>query len=340
MPTILLTGATGYIGSHTWLALAAAGYDVVGVDDFSNSAPEVLERLQTLLGHVPRFECANVCDRTAVAGLMDRHRIDATVHFAASKAVGESTAQPLAYYANNLGGLLSVCEAMLARSARRFVFSSSATVYGEPEHLPIGEDAPLAATNPYGQTKLMAEQILRDLGAAEPGWQTACLRYFNPVGAHDSGRIGEDPRGVPNNLMPYVAQVAIGRRSELQVFGHDYPTPDGSGVRDYIHVMDLAEGHVAALKRLFDAPGSFTVNLGTGVGHSVLELVRAYEKASGRPVPYVLAPRRPGDAAACYADPRRAAELLGWRAQRDLATMCADSWRWQRLNPNGFAEVA
>lgn len=340
MPTILLTGATGYIGSHTWLALAAAGYDVVGVDDFSNSAPEVLERLQTLLGHAPRFERANVCDRTAVAGLMDRHRIDATVHFAASKAVGESTAQPLAYYANNLGGLLSVGEAMLARSARRFVFSSSATVYGEPEHLPIGEDAPLAATNPYGQTKLMAEQILRDLGAAEPGWQTACLRYFNPVGAHDSGRIGEDPRGVPNNLMPYVAQVAIGRRSELQVFGHDYPTPDGSGVRDYIHVMDLAEGHVAALKRLFDAPGSFTVNLGTGVGHSVLELVRAYEKASGRPVPYVLAPRRPGDAAACYADPRRAAELLGWRAQRDLATMCADSWRWQRLNPNGFAEVA
>ena len=337
MSTILLTGATGYIGSHTWLALAAAGYDVVGIDDFSNSSPQVLDRLQALLGHAPRFERGNVCDSAAMAALMRRHRIDATVHFAARKAVGESTALPLAYYANNLGGLLSVCEALRTSGARRFVFSSSATVYGEPEHVPIGEDAPLAATNPYGQTKLMAEQILRDLGAAEPGWQTACLRYFNPVGAHASGSIGEDPRGVPNNLMPYVAQVAVGRRAQLQVFGHDYPTPDGTGVRDYIHVMDLAEGHVAALKRLFDTPGSFTVNLGTGVGHSVLEVVRAYEQASGRPVPYALAPRRPGDTAACYADPRRASELLGWRAQRDLASMCADSWRWQRLNPNGFA---
>ncbi len=337
MPTILLTGATGYIGSHTWLALASSGYGVVGVDDFSNSSPQVLERLQTLLGHAPRFERTDVCDAPALATLMQRHRIDATVHFAASKSVGESTARPLAYYANNLGGLVSVCEAMRAFGVRRFVFSSSATVYGQPERLPIGEEAPLAATNPYGQTKLMAEQILRDLGAAESGWQTACLRYFNPVGAHESGSIGEDPRGIPNNLMPYVAQVAVGRRAQLQVFGHDYPTPDGTGVRDYIHVMDLAEGHVAALKRLFDAPGSFTVNLGTGIGHSVLELVRAYEAASGRPVPYALAPRRPGDAAACYADPRRAAELLGWRAQRDLASMCSDSWRWQRLNPNGFA---
>ncbi|MDP1691222.1 MAG: UDP-glucose 4-epimerase GalE [Burkholderiaceae bacterium] len=337
MPTILLTGATGYIGSHTWLALAAAGYEVLGVDDFSNSSPLVLERLQALLGHAPRFERTNVCDSAAMTALMQRHGIDATVHFAASKSVGESTTQPLAYYANNLGGLLSVCGAMRAHGVQRFVFSSSATVYGQPERLPIGEDAPLAATSPYGQTKLMAEQILRDLGAAEPGWQTACLRYFNPVGAHASGSIGEDPRGVPNNLMPYVAQVAVGRRAQLQVFGHDYPTPDGTGVRDYIHVMDLAEGHVAALKRLFDGPGSFTVNLGTGVGHSVLELVRAYEAASGRPVPYALAPRRPGDAAACYADPRRAAELLGWRAQRNLASMCSDSWRWQRLNPNGFA---
>ena len=337
MATILLTGATGYIGSHTWLALAAAGYDVVGTDDFSNSSPQVLVRLQALLGHTPCFERANVCDAAAMAGLMQRHRIDATVHFAASKAVGESTAQPIAYYANNLGGLLSVCEAMRARGVMRFVFSSSATVYGQPERLPIGEDAPLGASNPYGQTKLMAEQILRDLGAAEPGWQTACLRYFNPVGAHASGSIGEDPRGVPNNLMPYVAQVAVGRRAQLQIFGHDYPTPDGTGVRDYIHVVDLAEGHVAALRRLFDAPGSFTVNLGTGRGHSVLELVRAYEAASGRPVPYVLVPRRPGDAAACYADPQRAADLLGWRAQRDLASMCADSWRWQQLNPSGFA---
>jgi UDP-glucose 4-epimerase len=242
MPTILLTGATGYIGSHTWLALAAAGHEVVGVDDFSNSSPQVLERLQQLLGHAPRFERANVCDAAAMAALMQRHRIDATVHFAASKSVGESTAMPLAYYANNLGGLLSVSEAMRARGARRFVFSSSATVYGQPDRLPIGEDAPLVATNPYGQTKLMAEQILRDLGAAEPGWQTACLRYFNPVGAHDSGSIGEDPRGVPNNLMPYVAQVAVGRRAHLQVFGHI--TARRHRRENYI-TCGLAGGHVA-----------------------------------------------------------------------------------------------
>jgi UDP-glucose 4-epimerase len=340
VPTILLTGAAGYIGSHTWLALARAGFDVIGVDDFSNSSPQVLVRLQTLLGHTPRFERLNVCDTAGVQTLLERHPVDATVHFAACKAVGESTAKPLAYYANNLGGLFSVCEAMRRQGASRFVFSSSATVYGQPETLPIDEDAPLAATNPYGQTKLMAEQILRDLGAAEPTWQTACLRYFNPVGAHDSGAIGEDPRGVPNNLMPYVAQVAIGRRPRLQVFGHDYPTPDGTGVRDYIHVMDLAEGHVAALRRLFDAPGSFTVNLGTGVGYSVLDLVRAYERASGRPIPYELGPRRPGDVAACYADPHRADALLGWRAQRGLDAMCADSWRWQRLNPDGFSSGA
>jgi UDP-glucose 4-epimerase len=337
VPTILLTGATGYIGSHTWLALAAAGFDVIGVDNFSNSSPSVLDRLHELLGHKPAFERADVCDAAAVASLFARHAIDATVHFAASKAVGESTQRPLAYFANNLGGLLTVCEAMRRAGARRFVFSSSATVYGQPDRLPIGESAALAATSPYGQTKLMAEQILRDLGAAEPAWQTACLRYFNPVGAHESGRIGEDPRGTPNNLMPYVAQVAVGRRPRLQVFGHDYPTTDGTGVRDYIHVQDLAEGHVAALARLFDAPGSFTVNLGTGVGHSVFEVVRAYELASGRAVPYELAPRRPGDVAACYADAHLAGELLGWRARRGLAQMCADSWRWQRLNPDGFS---
>jgi UDP-glucose 4-epimerase len=336
MPTILLTGAAGYIGSHTWLALAAAGFDVVGVDDFSNSDPLVLDRLQQLLGHTPAFERADVRDAVAMTALFARHRFDAAIHFAAAKAVGESTQQPLHYYANNLGGLLTVCDTMRRHGVRRFVFSSSATVYGQPEQLPIDEDAPLCATNPYGQTKLMAEQILRDLGVAEAGWQTACLRYFNPVGAHPSGRIGEDPRGLPNNLMPYVAQVAVGRRPRLQVFGHDYPTPDGTGVRDYIHVMDLAEGHVAALRRLFDAPGSFTVNLGTGVGHSVLEVVRAYERASGRPVPYTLSPRRVGDVAACYADPRRAMEWLGWRAHRDLDAMCADSWHWQRLNPNGY----
>ena len=340
MATVLLTGATGYIGSHTWLALAGAGYKVVGVDDFSNSSPRVLERLQQLLGHAPAFERANVCDAATMQAVADRHRIDATVHFAAAKAVGESTAEPLRYYANNLGGLLTVCEAMRRHGANRFVFSSSATVYGQPERLPIGEDAPLAATNPYGQTKLMAEQILRDLGAAELAWQTACLRYFNPVGAHESGCIGEDPRGVPNNLMPYVAQVAIGRRPRLRVYGHDYPTLDGTGVRDYIHVMDLAEGHVAALRRLFGAAGSFTVNLGSGIGHSVLEVIKAYERASGRPVPYDLVPRRPGDVAACYADPQRARELLGWHAERSLDAMCADSWRWQQHNPNGFAPAA
>ena len=337
MATVLLTGATGYIGSHTWLALAQAGFDVVGIDNFSNSAPEVLARLQALMGNAPRFEQADVRDAAAMTALFARQRIDATVHFAASKAVGESTQLPLAYYANNIGGLLTVCEAMRSHGCQRFVFSSSATVYGQPERLPITEDAPLAATSPYGQTKLMAEQILRDLGVAEPAWQTACLRYFNPVGAHESGTIGEDPRGTPNNLMPYVAQVAVGRRPRLQVYGHDYPTPDGTGVRDYIHVMDLAEGHVAALRRLFEAPGSFTVNLGTGRGQSVLEVVKAYEHASGRPVPFDLVPRRPGDVAACYADPLRASELLGWRAQRGLEAMCTDSWRWQQRNPNGFS---
>jgi UDP-glucose 4-epimerase len=336
MPTVLLTGATGYIASHTWLALQAAGFQVVGVDDFSNSSPEVLNRLRELSGQEPVFERASVCDEAAMGALFQRHSIDAVVHFAAFKAVGESTAQPLAYYANNIGGLLTVCRTMQQHGVQRFVFSSSATVYGDPQELPLTEAAPLSATNPYGQTKLIGEQILRDLGAADSTWQTGCLRYFNPVGAHDSGRIGEDPRGVPNNLMPYVAQVAVGRREQLSVYGDDYPTVDGTGVRDYIHVVDLAEGHVAALRRLFDAPGSFTVNLGTGRGYSVLEVVAAYAQASGRPVPYQVMPRRPGDIAACYADPALARELLGWTAQHDLARMCTDSWRWQSMNPNGF----
>ena len=336
MPTVLLTGATGYIASHTWLALLDAGFEVVGVDDFSNSSPEVLNRLQRLAGRVPVFERADVCDAAAMAALLERHPVDAAVHFAAFKAVGESTAQPLAYYRNNVGGLVTVCEALQRRGIRRFVFSSSATVYGDPERLPITEDARLTATNPYGQTKLIGETVLRDLGAADPAWQTACLRYFNPVGAHASGLIGEDPRGTPNNLMPYVAQVAIGRRPQLQVFGDDYPTPDGTGVRDYIHVSDLAEGHAAALRRLFDAPGSFTVNLGTGRGYSVLEVVAAYARASGRAIPYRVVPRRPGDVAACYADPARARALLGWSARHDLDRMCADSWRWQSMNPNGY----
>ena len=336
MTTVLLTGATGYIASHTWLALWAAGFDVVGVDDFSNSSSTVLQRLQVLGGREPRFEKADVCDAVAMEGLFQRHRIGAVVHFAAFKAVGESATRPLAYYANNLGGLLNVCRVMQQHGVKRFVFSSSATVYGDPQALPITETAPLSATNPYGQTKLMGEQMLRDLGAADAQWQTACLRYFNPVGAHDSGQIGEDPRGVPNNLMPYVAQVAVGRRPTLSVFGNDYATPDGTGVRDYIHVTDLAQGHVAAVQRLLDRAGSLTVNLGTGRGYSVLEVVAAFAAASGRAVPYETMPRRPGDVAACYADPSLARQLLGWSARHDLARMCVDSWRWQSMNPKGF----
>ncbi|MDT7835845.1 UDP-glucose 4-epimerase GalE [Aquabacterium sp. OR-4] len=339
MPRILLTGATGYIASHTWLALQAAGFEVIGVDDFSNSSPEVLPRLQALSGQAPQFERASVCDAAAMAAIFDRHRPDAVVHFAAYKAVGESTAKPLEYYDNNLGGLVTTCQAMRAHGCRRLVFSSSATVYGDPASLPIREDFPLSATSPYGQTKLIGETILRDLGAAQADWQTACLRYFNPVGAHESGQIGEDPRGTPNNLMPYVAQVAVGRRARLSVFGNDYATPDGTGVRDYIHVVDLAEGHVAALQRLLAQPGSITVNLGTGRGYSVLELVAAYAKASGREIGYDIVARRPGDVAACYADPSLARQLLGWQARHDLDRMCADSWRWQTMNPQGYAKA-
>jgi UDP-glucose 4-epimerase len=336
MPTVLLTGATGYIASHTWLALWQAGFDVVGIDDFSNSSPVVLQRLQELGGRTPTFERANVCDEGAMNALFERHRIDATVHFAALKAVGESVTMPLAYYANNLGGLLNVCSAMRRHGVKRLVFSSSATVYGDPQQLPIAETAPLSATSPYGQTKLVGERILRDLDHADPSWQTACLRYFNPVGAHESGRIGEDPRGVPNNLVPFVAQVAVGRREKLAVFGNDYPTPDGTGVRDYLHVTDLALGHVAALRRLLDQPGSLTVNLGTGRGYSVLEVVAAFAAASGRPVPYEIQPRRSGDVASCYADATLARQLLGWTAELGLDRMCADTWRWQSLNPKGY----
>lgn len=339
MPRILLTGATGYIASHTWLALQAAGFEVVGVDDFSNSSPEVLTRLQALSGQAAVFERASVCDAAAMHAIFARHRPDAVVHFAAFKAVGESTAKPLDYYGNNLGGLVTTCQAMRAHGCRRIVFSSSATVYGDPASLPIREDFALSATSPYGQTKLIGETILRDLGAADADWQTACLRYFNPVGAHESGQIGEDPRGTPNNLMPYVAQVAVGRRARLSVFGNDYATPDGTGVRDYIHVVDLAEGHVAALQRLFAQPGSLTVNLGTGRGYSVLELVAAYARASGREIAYDIVARRPGDVAACYADPSLAQELLGWQARFDLDRMCADSWRWQTMNPQGYTKT-
>jgi len=334
---ILLTGATGYIASHTWLALEAAGYAVAGIDDFSNSSPEVLNRLAALGADVSQFVRADVRDRAALDTLFAAGRIEAVVHFAASKAVGESVAQPLKYYANNVGGLIALAEAMQAHGCKTIVFSSSATVYGQPERLPIREDSPLATTSPYGATKLMSEGILSDIERADPAWHVALLRYFNPVGAHESGTIGEDPRGTPNNLMPYVTQVAIGKRPRLQVFGADYDTPDGTGVRDYLHVVDLAEGHVAALRYLLGGARSLTVNLGTGRGSSVLELIQAFERASGRPVPYEVVARRPGDVAACYADPTLAERTIGWKATRDLDRMCADSWRWQVANPNGFA---
>ena len=335
-PTVLLTGATGYIASHTWLALWDAGFDVIGVDNFANSSPEVLNRLRTLGGRVPRFERVDVCDGAALGAVFAAQRIDAVVHFAAHKAVAESTTRPLDYYANNVGGLIALCAAMQRHACKTLVFSSSATVYGDPQRLPITEDAPLASTNPYGATKLVGENLLRDLLHSDPLWQIAVLRYFNPVGAHASGLIGEDPRGAPNNLMPYIAQVAVGKRERLQIFGADYPTPDGTGVRDYIHVTDLAEGHVTALRHLLDGKGSLTVNLGTGRGLSVLELLRAFEAASGRAVPYEIVARRAGDVAACYADASLAQSLLGWKADRDVAAMCADSWRWQSLNPGGF----
>jgi UDP-glucose 4-epimerase len=336
MPCVLLTGATGYIGSHTWLALLAAGLEVVGLDNFANSSPRVLDRLAELAGRPVTFEQADVCDAAALAQVFSHHRIDAVVHFAAHKAVGESVQQPLRYYRNNIAGLLGVAQTMQDHGVFRLVFSSSATVYGQPESLPITEDAALATTNPYGTTKLVGEQLLAELLACDARWQIARLRYFNPVGAHDSGRIGEDPRGVPNNLMPYVCQVAVGTRPELRVFGGDYPTPDGTGVRDYIHVMDLAEGHVASLKHLLEGGGSHVVNLGTGRGHSVLEVIHAFERASGRPIPYRIVDRRPGDVAACYADPTLARHLLGWSARRELDAMCADAWRWQSAHPRGF----
>ena len=336
---ILLTGATGYIASHTWLALGAAGFEVVGLDNYCNSSPEVLRRLAALGADTSRFVEADVTDRAALDALFRRWPIDAVVHFAALKAVGESVARPLAYYRNNIGGLVCLAEAMQSAGCGRFVFSSSATVYGQPETLPIPESAPLASTSPYGATKLFSEAILRDCERADPAWRSALLRYFNPVGAHPGGTIGEDPRGTPNNLMPYVTQVAGGKRTALDVFGDDYDTPDGTGVRDYLHVMDLADGHVAALKHLLGGGDSITVNLGTGRGVSVLELVAAFERASGRPVPHRIAPRRPGDIAACYADPSLAERLLGWKATRSLDDMCADSWRWQSANPDGFGSA-
>jgi len=333
---ILLTGGAGYIGSHTCLSLLAAGFTPVILDNFSNSHPRVLERLQAIAGAPVLCEHVDVLDTPVVEQVLRRHAIGGVVHFAGDKAVGESVAKPLKYYRNNLGGAVSLMQAMEAAGCATLVFSSSATVYGDPASVPIREDFPRSHTNPYGHTKLVIEDMLAAQQLAQPSWKVAVLRYFNPVGAHASGLIGEDPAGIPNNLMPYVAQVAGGQRPFLQVFGSDYPTPDGTGVRDYIHVCDLADGHVAALRTLLEAGRSFTLNLGTGRGHSVLEVVRAFEAASGRPVPYRLVQRRPGDIAQCYADPGLARQQLGWHASRTLAQMCADSWRWQSANPNGY----
>lgn len=337
--TILLTGATGYIGSHTWCALIAAGYKVIGLDNLCNSVIGVVARVATIAGIEPYFVEGDVRDENLLNSIFSRHKIDAVIHFAALKAVGESVQQPLAYYDTNLNGLIQLLQVMQRNDVRAFIFSSSATVYGDPASVPIKEHFPLSATNPYGHSKLMSEQVLRDVESAYEGWAIAYLRYFNPVGAHESGLIGEAPNGIPNNLMPYVAQVAAGKLERLKVHGNDYPTHDGTGVRDYIHVVDLAIGHVMALASLLNAGKSFTVNLGTGQGYSVLDVVHAYEQVSGRPIPYELGPRRAGDVASCYADVSLSKEILGWQAAKGLSDMCADSWRWQSKNLNGFNDV-
>lgn len=332
---ILVTGGAGYIGSHTCVELLSAGHTLTVVDNLSNSSVVALERVQSISGRMLRFEEVDLRDGAALDRILASEHVDAVVHFAGLKAVGESVAEPLRYYENNISGTLRLLEAMGRAGLRRLVFSSSATVYGDPASVPIREDFPLSASNPYGRTKLFIEQILADLHRADPRWEIVLLRYFNPVGAHPSGLIGEDPAGIPNNLMPYVSQVAVGRLAQLNVWGNDYPTPDGTGVRDYIHVVDLARGHLAALQQPPRA-GIRTYNLGTGRGYSVLEMITAFEKASGRPVPYRIAERRPGDVAACYADPTLAQEELGWKANLDVDAMCRDAWRWQSGNPQGY----
>ena len=336
MDTVLVTGGAGYIGSHTVLLLLEAGRRVLVLDNLSNSSREGLERVAAITGKSAEFVEGDIRDAALLDRLFQEHAIGSVIHFAGLKAVGESVAQPLRYYDCNVTGSLRLLEAMDRAGVRNLVFSSSATVYGDPASVPIREDFPLSATNPYGATKLHIEDMLRDLHRADPRWSVALLRYFNPVGAHESGRIGEDPNGEPNNLMPYVAQVAVGQREQLRVFGDDYNTPDGTGVRDYIHVMDLAEGHLAALEALARDGGLITTNLGTGRGYSVLEMVRAFAAASGREVRYQIAERRPGDVASCYADPAHAKQVLGWEAKRGIDTMCADHWRWQSENPNGY----
>lgn len=333
---ILVTGGAGYIGSHTCIELLNAGYEVVVIDNLSNANGKVIGRIEEIAGRGVAFYEKDVRDEAALEEIFSREDIQGAIHFAGYKAVGESVEQPLMYYRNNLDSTLALCEAMQRHDVKNLIFSSSATVYGNPKTVPIREDFPLSVTNPYGRTKLMIEEILQDLHTADSGWNIVLLRYFNPIGAHKSGRIGEDPRGIPNNLLPYITQVAVGRLERLGVFGNDYNTKDGTGVRDYIHVVDLALGHVKAIGK-FQEPGGVSVyNLGTGKGYSVLEMVQAFEQASGRPVPYDIKPRRPGDIDACYADPGKAKAELGWEATRDILEMCGDSWRWQSNNPRGY----
>ncbi|MGH8492656.1 MAG: UDP-glucose 4-epimerase GalE [Moraxellaceae bacterium] len=335
---VLVTGGAGYIGSHTCIELLQAGHMPVVVDNFSNSKPEGLRRVREITGQDFPVHNLDVRDRLALAKVFADEKPDAVIHFAGLKAVGESVAKPWLYYDNNLGSTLVLIEVMKAAGCRRLVFSSSATVYGIPDSVPLDESSALSAINPYGRTKLMIEDMLRDLAAAEPEWQMVLLRYFNPVGAHESGRIGEDPNGIPNNLMPFISQVAVGRLPQLRVFGGDYPTPDGTGVRDYIHVVDLAQGHVKALDWLSreNPAGATAINLGTGQGYSVVDMIKAFEAASGRKIPYEIVARRPGDAASCYADPVLAEKLLGWKAVRGVEAMCRDAWRWQSENPQGY----
>lgn len=335
--TILITGGAGYIGSHTALELLNEGYDVVVFDNLSNSSQESLRRVEELTGKQVCFYEGDVQDEDALRAMFREQKIDAVIHCAALKAVGESVQKPLEYYQNNISGTLTLLKVMREVGVKNIVFSSSATVYGSPEEMPITEACPKGqCTNPYGWTKSMMEQIMSDVQKADPSWNVILLRYFNPVGAHKSGRIGEDPKGIPNNLMPYISQVAVGKLEKLGVFGNDYDTPDGTGVRDYIHVVDLAIGHVKAINYIFTNPGLDVINLGTGQGYSVLDMVKAFSKACGKEIPYEIKPRREGDIAMCYADPSKAAKVLGWKAERGLDEMCEDTWRWQSQNPNGY----
>ncbi|NPA74227.1 MAG: UDP-glucose 4-epimerase GalE [Epsilonproteobacteria bacterium] len=334
---ILVTGGAGYIGSHTIVLLLQAGYEVVVVDNFSNSSAKSIERVEKITGKEVKVFDVDIRDKKSLREIFDMYDIDAVIHFAGLKAVGESVEKPLEYYDNNVGGTISLCKVMSEKGCKKIVFSSSATVYGDPKSVPIKEDFPLSATNPYGRSKLFIEEILRDLYISDNSWKIVLLRYFNPVGAHESGLIGEDPSGIPNNLMPFISQVAVGKREYLNIFGGDYPTADGTGVRDYIHVMDLAEGHLKALERIDTFDKVETINLGTGRGYSVLDMVKAFKKASSRKIAYKITDRRAGDIAVCYADPSKAKELLDWEAKFGIEKMCEDSWRWQSKNPNGYS---